>query len=153
MEELKKELLEIGSSLDPRDKQDAWNIPDGYFDRLQSKVLADIQLSAKHANPSLRNRFRMGLYTISGIAAMLVLAIGWWYFNKPSQKFDPAGIQSLDQELVYSYLEDNIDELSLDMLATENHLEDELLIDQPQNEQEWDILLEDVDIQDIEHIF
>lgn len=153
MEELKKELLEMGSSLDPHDKQDAWDIPEGYFTGMQNKVLADLQLSAKHANPSYRNRFRMGLYAISGVAAMLLLAIGWWYFDKPSQNFDPAGMQSLDHDLVYSYLEDNIDDLSLDMLVSEKYPEDEWMIDHPQNEQDWDILLQDVDIQDIEHIF
>jgi len=153
MEDLKKELKDMGSLLDHDIRLEDREIPEDYFKQLQNRVLADLSSSESTGKVPLLNILRPALYTISGIAAMLILAFGIWHYNKSVQQDDPSGIQSLDQELVYSYLEENIDDLSLDMLATDKHMEEEMLIDHPQNEEEWEILLEDVEIYDIDNIF
>ncbi len=153
MEDLRDELKKIGSKLDPDFSKEPWDLPENYFAGMQDKVLSQLHDSkSKRPNVKLRN-LRSGLYAVSGIAAMLILAFGIWFFAGRSNSVDPAGIQELDQDQVYAYLEENIDEISLDMLVTDKQMESELLFDQPQSEEDWDVLLEDVDLYDLNNIF
>ncbi|HAQ38563.1 MAG TPA: hypothetical protein DCX89_07285 [Saprospirales bacterium] len=153
MEDLRDELKNIGSRLDPAGKNESWDIPEGYFGEMQNMVLVQLHESkSNRPNVNLRN-LRSGLYAVSGIAAMLILAFGIWFFAERSHSIDPAGIQELDQDQVYAYLEENIDEISLDMLMTDKQMESEILFDQPQSEEDWDVLLEDVDLHDLNNIF
>jgi hypothetical protein len=153
MEDLRDELKNIGSKLDPSGRQESWDMPEGYFVEMQNKVLFQLHDSkSNRPNIKLRN-LRSGLYAVSGIAAMLILAFGIWFFAGRSNSVDPAGIQELDQDQVYAYLEENIDEISLDMLVTDKQMESEILFDQPQSEEDWDFLLEDVDLHDLNNIF
>lgn len=153
MEDLKEELKNIGSKLDPAGKNESWDIPEGYFAEMQNKVLLQLHdAKSNRTSVKLRN-LRSGLYAVSGIAAMMILAFGIWFFAGRSNSVDPSGIEELDQDQVYAYLEENIDEISLDMLVTDKQMESEILFDQPQSEEDWDILLEDVDIHDLNNIF
>jgi hypothetical protein len=148
-EELRKELKELGSSIEPGIKKEGFKVPEAYFESMQDAVLNKLSDSKGR-----RPRIRILSTWLYASAALIVLLIGTIVvFNTQQQKV--TGFEQLDSEAVFAYLGENLEEISWQMLVNDAALKEVVNSD----EQDTEILemyleenLEELSIEELENL-
>lgn len=148
-EELKKELHELGSSIDPNIKTEKFEVPEDYFASMQNAVLQKVADTNRN-----KKRIRILRPWLYASAAVIVLLIGSIIVFDTQQVKAP-GFEQLDSEAVYAYLDENLEDISWQMLVKDEDFKERT---QP-DEQETEILemyleenLEELSIEDLENL-
>jgi hypothetical protein len=173
-EDFEEELKNISpflADLKKQKKDDGFNTPKYYFDTLADKVIENAQPKTEVtpiyvAQPSLATRmgeWLAGLMQprmVLAYTTILFLAVGGWYFFKPSQTQtldNCTELACLPQEEIKTYISDNINEFDEEMLVgnaiiAENtqNTEGPLLKDLDEKEVEQ-YLIDNLDEKDLEN--
>ena len=109
--EIHKELEELNSSLIKIEKYKHFDPSEEYFEKMQNEVFSKIENNSKKGN-----RVRHMYLWISGIAASIILIIGFVYQNTQNQTDDIVhteafeylnqNIETLDENTIIDYLDE-----------------------------------------------
>lgn len=138
-QELRKELEALKSSLPDEKIKSTYDVPEGFFEMMQDEVLQ--KLDASQMGGSSVFRFRKWIYAS---AAIIILAIGALVvFNL--QANSKSGFEALETEAIYAYLDENLDEFSLNMLMAGEQNIESFIFETVSAEQVEDYLEENLD--------
>ena len=151
--EIRKELEELGSSLVDDKFKKRPEIPEDYFTNMQEAVMQKLDQEAKmprHKRGPVLSLKKM-LYAS---AAILVLALGALIVFNLSSENSPI-IDQLDEESIYTYLNENLDGVSLEMLVSDSDLSESYFPENMMTEGVDEYLeenLEDLQLEDLENL-
>jgi len=151
--EIQKELKSIKSSLELDDNKGYFEVSENYFDQMQKEVLNKVRNEAPSESVAEGNIIhRLSNKWAYAIAAVFIFAFGSLFLfnqNLQSSELDASN----DIEAIVAYLEENIDEISIEMLVMDNGGMYESSFDQidPGDIQEYlNENIEDIDFEDLE---
>lgn len=161
-QEIKKELEELGSSLNKKIEPDKPKLPQDYFAKMQLSVLASF------GKDSDLEENRMSLWStilklfsgwiaprpalaLAGIGAVIISI----FVFKPFQKYDSQIFAEADANAIAIYIDNYIDEFDEDLLAEILITDKYFIIESIPESDEIFIqeTLEDLDIYDLEELF
>lgn len=122
-EEIRRELELLGSSLGKEKIKEDHLVPEGYFEALQESVIKEINPGSKRKYGNIR--LRTWLYAS---AAAIIIIMGVILVFDVNYK-SPSGFEHLETDAVFSYLDENLDDISLQMLVSEESILDPLIIE------------------------
>lgn len=152
-DEIRKELEGLGSSLVDDKFKKGSEIPEDYFTKMQESVMQ--KLDQEVGKESLKRvpvlRLRKIIYAS---AALFILALGALIVFNLSLG-NSSTIDQLDEESIYTYLNENLDGVSLEMLVsdtdlTESYFPENLMTDGVDEYLEENI--EDLQLEDLENL-
>ncbi len=136
--EIKKELEHLSPLLDSIKQQRQQGLPDDYFEQLNQKIIAQ-----NIKNEPVKTK-RVKLIYLAKIAAIGIIILGMTWIIKPFfESPTPTSQDTIEQEEILAYMEDNIDNITEDELI--NLLDDADLVTTPTDND----LLDEIDINDI----
>jgi len=138
-QELRKELDALKSSLANEKFKSTYEVPDDFFDTMQQKVIQ--KMDASQTGGSSVFHFRKWIYAS---AAIFILAIGAWVVFD-LQSSSKSGFEALETEAIYAYLDENLDEFSLNMLMSGEQSIEPFLLETVSTEQMEDYLEDNLD--------
>ncbi|MEL6635867.1 MAG: hypothetical protein AAFW73_00335 [Bacteroidota bacterium] len=125
-EEIRKELEELSPLLSKLDKDNPFEVPYGYFDKMQREVLQQVkEPQVSPARPGiwawLFGNQRSGRLGLGVISLLVVATAGFFYWSAPNVANPLAGSEAGGEasweQAAAAYLTANIDELDDDLLA------------------------------------
>ncbi len=108
---IQKELEELAPFLEEIKRQRNQSVPENYFDALNQKILSQtIDNKPVKAKKSF-------LFAFAKIAAIGILLIGTTWIIKPYfSTHEPTALEPISQEEIFSYMDENIDDITEDEL-------------------------------------
>ncbi|WP_367392233.1 hypothetical protein [Lewinella sp. LCG006] len=106
--------------LSQQGKTPGWELPPGYLDRLTDEVLKASAITSSAASPKLI-RFNHQ-WRIAAAAAVVVLALGCWYWSSGSSDAQTVAVSQPDwsdipTEELHAYVDQHIDDFEVSLLA------------------------------------
>lgn len=148
-EELRKELNDLGSSIEPGSKKESYEVPEAYFISMQDDVLTKLDKQGKRKGIS--HRLSLWLYASAAVVVLLIGSIV--VFN--TQQTTATGFEQLDSEAVYAYLDENLEDISWQMLVKDT----DMMESDNSDEQETEIFekyleenLDELSIEELENL-
>jgi hypothetical protein len=114
-EEIRKELEALGSALAREKEKRSYTVPEGYFDQMQKEVLQKLSSGKNETHRSSYRRLRPWIYSAAASVVLILAAL--FVLDRPGP--EALDFEQLATEAIYAYLDENLDDISLKMLVTE----------------------------------
>jgi hypothetical protein len=148
-DEVRKELEEMGSILGRKKYQKEFEVPDGYFQNMQDKVISTVNGEQKSKSKLFKLR-----KLIYASAAIIILVLGS-LITLRNYTTPKNGFKNIDSEVIYAYLNDNLDEITLQQLISQE-LDFEAIVANENTDEVQKYLenhLEDLQLEELEEMF
>ncbi|MEZ4963665.1 MAG: hypothetical protein R2791_00365 [Saprospiraceae bacterium] len=131
-ESLDKELEGLSPKLrELRRENDGFRLPDSYFESLEEAVFSRLDAAGARRQQELTVSRGKGLFSIRWMATAaavlaLILAAVWFFKPAPVAAPQPVALQLTEEEIIESYVLDNIRDFEVEQLAalsTEHEVE------------------------------
>jgi len=109
--EIKNEIGKLSSILPSPDEHNKIDVPDGYFENMQEKVLAKLKKEAPVEHKPI-SFWKKRKYSLLSMAAVLLLVIAS-YFVFSSIRNENTDILTNTAKQAFAYLDDNLEEISM----------------------------------------
>jgi len=154
-----EELRKLSPFLDRlRERGDGMQVPDGYFEQMQTEVLRRIREEDTKTGAAIRPPLRMAHRRLSWMAAAAAVALllvgGWWLFRPeagPAQDYAATGVEIRESDAA-AYLQAHAEEFDLALLAELAVLDAPAAEPEPLPADELDEYLEELELEELEEL-